>query len=158
MAEIHLNITLNPFFLSHMRGIVDTVSRSLKRRPAVALRLGEDADEDLREAWMQGLLESLQTDLDALNDLFMELGAGGGLLNVSEEQAEKMLRSASALRLRLRESCFKGLSEDALETGKVDFHQFSPEDQRVYGVYLFLAHLQEQLIAELDQSASDWQE
>lgn len=141
-----------------MRGIVDSVSRSLQRKPAIALRLGDEADEDLREAWTQGLLESLQNDLDALNDLFMELGAGAGVLEVSDEQSERILRAASALRLRLRESCFRDIPEEALETGKVDFRKLSPEDQRVYGVYLFLAHLQEQLIAEIDSPSSEWEE
>lgn len=151
MAEI--TITVNPVFLGHLRGIVDAASKSLQRRPAVYPSLADEADKELLEAWESSLLASLNEDLEALTSLMEQFRSRGGELTVPDSEAEKLLRAASALRLRLRETCFKHLSENALESGAVDFRSLSLEDQRVYGAYLFLASLQEQLVDELDDEA-----
>ncbi|MGE9294648.1 MAG: hypothetical protein ACQKBW_13635 [Puniceicoccales bacterium] len=156
MPEIR--IMINPIFLNHLKEVVETVSRSLWRRPAISMQLVDETDEDLREAWQSGLLLSMREDLEALSGMFVDIAGGSGHLEVKEEDAEKILRAASALRLRLRETCLQDISEEDLETGKLDFHSLSLEDQRVYGIYLFLANLQEQLVDSLDPSANSWEE
>ena len=150
-----LSISLNPIFLNHLRGIVETVSRSLYRRPAVSISLVDEDDTELAEAWKSGLLLSLREDLEALSNLLLEFGAGDCFITLSDMEAEKLLRAASSLRLRLRESCFRSISEHALETGSVDFRSLALEDQRVYGVYLFLANLQEQLVYGLESEIEE---
>ncbi|WOO42867.1 hypothetical protein [Rubellicoccus peritrichatus] len=155
MPEIHLKIS--PYMAGPLLDILRAVSKSLNMRLAVPLHGPEETDQELLDAWREGLLETLSDDVGRLLDFLEEAVTSQLPMQIDEATSMQLVRAASALRLRLQESFLKRVPSDKLESGEVDFNDFEPETQQVYGIYLFLARLQEQIINALEPDIWDWQ-
>jgi hypothetical protein len=112
-------------------------------------------DPELDAAWEASLLEALRDDALVLESMLRESDDGNGQLVIPEEQAEGVLRAASAVRLRIQQTLLKGVDERGLERGEVDLQSLTPVQQKGYMGYVFLANLQEILVRYVDPQASD---
>lgn len=155
MPEIHLRIS--PYLAGPLLDILRAVGKNLSLRLAVPLHGPDESDPELLDAWRDGLLETLAADVECLLGFLEDATSSQKPMAVDEAKSMQLLRAASALRLRLQETFLKRISNEKLESGDVDFDQFEPETQQVYGVYLFLASLQEQLIHSLEPDIHDSQ-
>ena len=63
---------------------------------------------------------------------------------------EPVLRSCTAVRLRLREQHLQLLGDEALESGEMSIDGLDEASRRALGAYIFLATLQEVVIQHLD--------
>lgn len=129
---------------------MEQLAQGLQLQLAINLHGPDDSDPVLLEAWRDGLIEGLRSDVVCLLDVIGDLLAGENPIIVEEADAMQLLRAASAMRLRLKELYLASVSDALLEAGDVDFHQLEPERQQAYAAYLLLAALQEQLIAQID--------
>lgn len=153
MPEINLHIS--PYLAAPLQKILQASSNDLRQQLAIHLRGPEDADPDLVKAWRDGLLDSLQADISRFNALLGHILGTKPALHVDEATAVHLMRATAALRLRLKEAFLQNISDEALETGSIEFHHFDPETQQQYAAYLVLAALQEQLIEQIDPEAGE---
>ena len=56
------------------------------------------------------------------------------------------------VRLRLRETTLNGLGDEILETGELEISRLTPDVNRAFRCYVFLATVQEVIIQHLDES------
>ncbi|QYY36035.1 hypothetical protein [Ruficoccus sp. ZRK36] len=147
MPEIHLHVS--PIFLTTFRDLVEGFTRHVGVQLAVQADGPDPDDEDLMEAWREGLLETVRDDCAQLMLLLNDSGLGQDKVVLSEEAALSVLRACSAVRLKIQQLFLKPYGDEQLEEGELDFDEMSIELQQVYACYIFLAGLQEVLIQEL---------
>ena len=147
MPEI--NIRVSHYFVESLSHLLERIAKTLRSELAISVRLVEQ-DEDLTAAWEEGLLEQLQDDCRKLMALFRGNQLGKTAVELDSDSADSILRAASAVRIRIRETFLNGLSEEDLEQGEVDFYSLEPDIQQTYACYVFLAGIQEQLVAQLE--------
>ncbi len=151
MPELHLRIS--PVFLTTFLELVENFSRHIGVQLAVNLEGPDEDDEDLLEAWREGLLNAAREDCEQLITLMKDSGLGRQKVVLTEEKALAILRACSAVRLKIHQLFLKSYGDEQLEEGGLDFEEMEPELQQVYACYIFLAGLQELLITELDPEA-----
>lgn len=146
MPELKLRVS--PFFRQVLFEVLDPVERRLRLQLAVNPDTGPGEDEDLQRAWRESLLEQLRADAKVLREL-LGFDSEKGVIALSRARAEALLRSAAAARLTIRESFLSRLTWEALESGEVDVNALGPDEHKPYACYVFLAGLQESLVAQL---------
>lgn len=151
MAEIR--IIVRPAVWEPLRELLEGAMAGAQAQPGKAVPGEQPCDEDLLEAWRNGLVASLREDIAVLRRLLEHGEPQGHEVVLSEDEALGLLRAASAVRLELRERFLKMIPEGALEEGDVDFTVLPPETQQAYLAYGFLAYLQEYLIVGMDRDA-----
>ena len=143
-------VKLSPVFLAAFTDLVEKLSRHASLQLSVPLNGPEADDEDMLEAWKAGLLETVRDDCERLLHVLKDTGLGQQPVKLSEDDAIKVLRASSAVRLKIQQHFLKQFSDEVLETVGLDFHELDPEMQQIYGCYVFLAELQETLVRQLD--------
>ncbi|WP_309387696.1 hypothetical protein [Cerasicoccus frondis] len=143
-----LAIKISPFYIQALLDVVEPIEKRLRLQVAVNLDGAPDDDEILLEAWRDSLLEQLREDASYLIELLNQLSPERPL-ELSEEDAESALRAASAVRLKIREAFLNRFSEEALERDAVEVAMLSPEEQKPYACFTFLARFQEMLVVQL---------
>jgi hypothetical protein len=109
-----------------------------------------NVDEDLRAHWREDLVAALGSDLAVFTGLFDKAFRSTGVVEFDQTEALAVLRACSILRLRLRSGDLAGLSDEALESGEIDFFGLDEKGRLAFTCYLFLASLQETLVRHLD--------
>ena len=109
-----------------------------------------DSDPQFHEAWRDDLLEAQDTDGQAFMALFDREVFESGNIDIDEENADRILRAAAAIRLKVRLGFLKEVSDEVLEQGDVPYEGMDLEQQQAYACYLFLATIQEIIIQHLD--------
>ncbi|HZZ58119.1 MAG TPA: hypothetical protein VFE31_09835 [Opitutaceae bacterium] len=127
--------------------------RELQSSPAIPGDSVPSSDSDLSEAWRSELLTSQRGDLELFMALFGDEFINEGVIAFDAANAEAVIRSCSAVRLRLRERPLKGLGDEALESGDVHLDTVPEDLRKAFMCYLFLATLQELIISRLDDGA-----
>lgn len=150
MVELRLQLT--PRSLDVFRRMVDALSASFEDTGTVRFRPPASIDEESCPSWMEELHTQLDEDLRTLRKLVENNDFGVTVVRLSEASAEAVMRAASALRLKIRDTLLRGISDGELEAGSVDFSGLNPVEQQAYATYAFLAGLQELLIDGLDHS------
>ena len=102
--------------------------------------------------WVGELLAAQNDDVATLMGLFNDEFFSEGVVAFDEENAEAVVRSCAAIRLRLREHCLKPLGDETLESGDVDIAALDEPLRKAFMCYLFLATVQELIIQHLDAS------
>jgi hypothetical protein len=131
--------------------VIRELGQGLEKELAAPLGMA-DIDEDLREAWVSGLLSGQATEVQALLALFNDEFFSEGVVAFDEDNAETIVRACAAVRLRLREHYLKGLDDETLETGDMDLMALDEPLRKAFMCYLFLATIQELIIQHLDES------
>lgn len=140
---------MSPFFVDTLVEVIKRVTTSLEHHVVIPMD-GIDEDPDLAAAWREGLLESLREDCIDLVSLVSADRFGEGVVSIEEDKAESTLRACSAVRLKIQQTFLQDeISDEALESGQIDFHALQPDTQKVFACYIFLGNLQEMLLAEM---------
>lgn len=149
MKRIEVKLSLD--VVAPLLDVIKAAGDTLHDEPAAALPL-EQLDPGLREAWHDELVEGQTEDVATLLALFDSDFFAGGVVTFDTDNAEPILRAATAVRLRLREGTLADLPDEALESGEVGVDGMDPPHRRAFMCYLFLATLQELIIEHLDTS------
>jgi hypothetical protein len=145
--EVKLSLPVVAPLLDVIKSTVDDLRSSL-----AASSSGRDIDEDLREVWVDALLVSQAGDCRTLLGLFDREFFSTGVIAFDETNAEPIVRSCAAVRLRLREKYLKTLEDESLESGNIELETLSEPERKAFMCYLFLATIQELIIQHLDSS------
>ena len=149
---VNIDIELDPHLIVAMLEMVQAANGAMRNRLLIKPQLPED-DPDLQDAWEEGLLEDLKGDCQTLLNLLQSNHFGQGQLRIEDDTAEGVLRACSVIRMKLRMTGLRDLSDSALEEGDIDILELPMDQQRCFACYLFLAHLQSLIIQELDPQA-----
>jgi len=148
--EVKLALPVVAPLLDVIRELADGLAKEL----AAPLAL-HDIDEDLREAWVDDLLQAQRAELQALLGLFNDEFFSEGVVAFDEDNAETIVRACAAVRLRLRERYLAKLDDEILESGDIDVMKLDDPLRKAFMCYLFLATVQELIIQHLDESILD---
>lgn len=148
--EVKLALPVVAPLLDVIKEVAEGLRTALASPSALA-----DVDEDLREAWVNDLLATQSTEVQALLALFNDEFFSEGVVAFDEENAETIVRACAAVRLRLREHYLKRLDDEMLETGDVEVMSLDEPLRKAFMCYLFLATIQELIIQHLDESILD---
>jgi hypothetical protein len=133
--------------------VIKDVVQDLKSSTAVPGESVPAMDVELTEAWRSELLTGQRGDLELFMGLFGDEFINEGVIAFDGSNAEAVIRSCSAVRLRLRERSLKNLGDEALEAGDVELDHLADPLRKAFMCYLFLATLQELIISRIDDSA-----
>jgi len=147
MKRIEVRLSLP--VVAPLLDVMKSASDSLHGKLAAPLEMGE-VDEDLREIWHDELIGEQNGDIAKLLALFDREFFASGVIAFDADNAEPVVRACAALRLRLRESSLKGLTDEMLETGEVEIGKLDEPLSTTFTCYLFLATVQELIIQNLD--------
>ena len=112
--EVKLSLPVVAPLLDVIKTAADTLHGSL------AAPLGvQDIDPEFREAWTDDLLKSQNDELGTLLALFDKEFFSTGTVSFDEDNAEIIVRACAALRLRLRGTVLKTVTDEALENGDI---------------------------------------
>ncbi len=144
-VEVRLNLEAVAPLLDVIKGAADDL------KPALAITLQiPDHDEELAAGWKQELLQEQNSDITVFLALFGSEFFLTGIVPLDAGNSEAILRSCSAVRLRLREKHLRALGDEALESGEVPFDTMSETQRKAFSAYCFLATLQELTVQHLD--------
>lgn len=154
MTAVRLDLRIAPTVIEAMRELVGSVLESLhKSDPVQAPELIDDAE--LREAWEQELNTLTRGEAAGLLRLLEHEAFGREAVQVSEGDAEALVRAASALRLRVRSTLLHDIADESLEAGDLDLMALSLDQQRGMACYLFLGTLQAVIVHALDPESGE---
>jgi hypothetical protein len=146
---ISIEIGLNREVVLPLLDFIHPVMEKLEYEAALALPVAED-DDELAEIWRSGLLETQTDDCSFLMGLFGDEFRKSGIVRIEVEQADRVLRASSAIRLKVRETLLAHVSDSALEGADFDFSALTDPDRMGFAVYMLFATLQEIIIQQLD--------
>jgi len=106
-------------------------------------------DPDLDAAWAEGLREREEFDNHALLALVVNPKFGLADLPLTPPAAEAIARASVRVRLHLRQTLLRDLNSVELD-GDLDVFRLPPIEQQGYACFRLLAHLEEDLIHQLD--------
>ena len=144
-----IELRLNREVVGPLLDFIAPILKRLEHEAALALPLAEE-DEELAEIWCHGLIHTQVKDCRCLMDLFDEDFRESGLVVVDLAEADRILRAASAIRLKVRETTLTHVPDAALEGADFDFAVLPEPDKTGFEVYLFFATLQEVIIRHLE--------
>ncbi len=150
---IILDIEMAPELGELFAGVVQRVIDRLDGDPPQAGY--QPQENDLAEIWSEGLKRQLKSDGERLVSLLTHPHFGDGEIELEGDQAEAVCRSASAIRLGIRETELREVSDEELEEGEVDPERFDEPSRRAFFCYWFLGGIQEMLIRALDPDSED---
>ena len=144
-VEVKLNLEAVAPLLDVIKDAADDL------QPALAITLHvPDQDADMVEHWKQELLQGQNSDIAVFLALFDSEFFITGILPLDPTNSEAVLRTCSAVRLRLREKHLRTLGDEALESGEVPFDEMPDTQRKAFAAYVFLATLQELIVQHLD--------
>jgi len=114
---------------------------------------GELPDPDLQTAWAEGLREREEYDTRALLALVTNPQFGKADMLATPSAAEALARASVRVRLYLRETILRDLNSAEVD-GDFDVFRLPPAEQQGYACFRLLAHLEEDLILQLDPGAA----
>ena len=148
--EVKLSLPIVAPLLDVIKTAADTLQGSL------AAPLGvQDIDPEFREAWTEDLLRSQNDELGTLLALFDKEFFSTGTVSFDEENAEVIVRACAALRLRLRGTALKAVTDAALENGEIAVESLTEVQRKAFMCYLFLATIQDLIIQHIDTLSLD---
>ena len=130
--------------------VIKELADGLRKNLAAPTGL-KDLDADFQAAWIDDLLVTQNSDVQALLALFDEEFFKDGVVAFDEENAEVIVRASAALRLGLRERHLKPLDDETLEAGDIEMEKLAEPLRKAFMCYLFLATVQELIIQHLDE-------
>jgi len=146
---IEFTLSVEPRILQGILPEIGKIFASSKRDSGFNFVCPNPLDDDLVEAWEQGLAEESVADRSALGRLLSDPKFPYGRVEVKDADAEDLLRGLTELRLAIRANSLSEVSDEELESGGVDLEGRSSSLRIGYFAYLVLAEVQENLIEAL---------
>jgi hypothetical protein len=140
-----IEVSLNLEAVAPLLDFIKPVLATLEHETAFATEMAE-ADREFEGLWRAGLIHTQAEDCQRLMGLFDGSFFEKGRIVLDAENADPVLRAASAIRLKLRETELKTVSDAAIEGGVVSFDALPERERMGFAAYLFLATLQEIII------------
>jgi len=109
----------------------------------------EVPDTDLHAAWAEGLRERFAQDNQVLFDLINHEQFGRADLPLTPVAAEAVMRACTSVRLYLRETLLRKLTQAEAERGEHIF-RLPPAEQQGYACFRLLGYLEEDLLYQID--------
>lgn len=147
-----IEIRLDPEIVSALMDTVRPAIESLRDELASPALLPEE-DEVMEDFWKSDLLESQRNEIDVVLDVFGDEFLNTGRAIVKPENMDRMIRSCSAIRLKLRDTVLGELDDSQLEEGNLEGVSWTKERQLGYGAYSLFASLQELIISQMNDEA-----
>ncbi|MGH8020489.1 MAG: hypothetical protein ACREIA_19825 [Opitutaceae bacterium] len=144
----HIEVTLNLEVVAPLLDFIKPVIATLDHETAFAPEMAQ-ADRELEGVWREGLIHTQVKDCRLLLALFGPEFFESGRIVFHQENSDAVLRAASAVRLKLRETALKTLDDAAIEGGEIELEKLSERERMGFASYLFLATLQEIIIKHL---------
>jgi hypothetical protein len=144
-----IEIGLNREVVLPLLDYIQPVMEKLEHEAALAFPVVED-DDELADIWRSGLLETQTSDCSYLKSLFGDEFRESGIVRIEVEQADRVLRASSAVRLKIRETFLAHVSDSDLEGADFDFASLTDPDRMGITAYMLYATLQEIIIQQLD--------
>jgi hypothetical protein len=143
-----IEISLVAGVVAPLLDFIKPVLKTLETETAFGPDMAQ-ADRDLEGLWREGLIQTQIADCRRFLGLFGADFCNSGKIEIAEEDADPVLRAAAAVRLKLRGSVLRNLSDAALAEEKIDLAALAEDERRGFGAYIFLATLQEIVIKHL---------
>ena len=144
-----IEIRLDPKLVSSLLDTIQPVLDQLREELASPALLPED-DEMMESFWKSDLLESQRQEIDLVANLFGDEFLDTGRVVIEVEDMDRILRSCSAIRLRLRDTNLAGLDDEQLEQGNLSEVEWDQELQLSYAAYALFASLQEIIVSQMN--------
>ncbi len=109
-----------------------------------------EEDQELNEAWVEGLKQDAKNDRNALARLLESPRLPYGRVEVLEDDVEDVLRGLTELRFTIRKTALNDISDEDLELGMSGISSEKPEVRIGYFSYLLMAEIQERIINEIN--------
>ncbi|MGB0372542.1 MAG: hypothetical protein ACPGN3_14505 [Opitutales bacterium] len=135
-----LNIRMDPAVRAFLRRMLQGIYESLQET-GKARGYSPEAEDDL-EIWVEGLESENLEVLEGLLSFVKKEDFGVGAIDLTLEELFAVMKACSCLRLHLRETALKDVTDEALENAEFDPGQFKSGLQEAYIVYSLLAYLQ----------------
>ena len=146
---IEFSLQVEPRLIQAVLPELGKIFASSQKKSAFSFVCPNPLDEDLVEAWEEGLAEDARSDRDALARLLRDSKFAYGRVEVKEDEAEDLLRGLTELRLTIRLLSLSEVSDEELESGGLALKGKDPSERIGYFAYLILAEVQENLIEAL---------
>lgn len=143
-----IEIRLDPQVVRTLLDAIAPVLERLEGELASSVELPED-DELMENFWKSDLLNSQREELAVFGSLFDETFMESGRARIEPEDMDKLIRACSAIRLKLRETGLKDLSDEQLERGEMEDVDWTDTLQVSYAAYSLFASLQELIVSQV---------
>ncbi|MGA2052608.1 MAG: hypothetical protein ABSH19_04780 [Opitutales bacterium] len=156
-GQVCVRLRLSAPFRELLRAIVQRVQTAVTEAPDPAPKLGagnQAADPELLAALSEELQTGGALDARALADLLARPNFGTGDLPLEPATAEAVIRASVQVRLRLHAAILHRLSASDLGGG-LEIFRLNPAEQQAYACYRLLAHLEEDLLHQIDPRLMD---
>jgi len=150
----HIEVKLSLPVVAPLLDVIKTAADTLQGSLAAPLGV-QDIDPEFREAWTDDLLKSQNDELGTLLALFDKEFFSTGTVSFDEDNAEIIVRACAALRLRLRGTVLKAVTDEALENGEIVMETLTEAQRTAFMCYLFLATIQDLIIQHIDTLSTD---
>jgi len=146
---IEFSLQVEPRLIQAVLPELGKIFAASQKKSAFTFVCPNPSDDDLVEAWEEGLAEEARSDRSALARLLGNPKFAYGRVEVETEDAEDLLRGLTELRLAIRVTTLAEVPDEVLESGRLALEERSSSERIGYFAYLILAEVQENLIAAL---------
>jgi hypothetical protein len=146
---IEFSLQVEPRLIQAVLPELGKIFAASQKQSAFTFVCPNPLDEDLVEAWEEGLAEDARSDRSALARLLRDSNFAYGRIEVQEDDAEDLLRGLTELRLAIRVLSLSEVPDEELESGGLALEGRSSSERIGYFAYLILAEVQENLIEAL---------
>ena len=146
---IEFSLQVEPRLIQAVLPELGKIFAASQKKSAFTFVCPNPSDDDLVEAWEEGLAEDARSDRSALARLLGNPKFAYGRVEVETDDAEDLLRGLTELRLAIRVTSLAEVPDEVLESGGLVLKESSSSERIGYFAYLILAEVQENLIAAL---------
>jgi hypothetical protein len=149
LARLRFSLPLRELLVAMVGRVHTAAAEATDEPPPSGPNPAHSPDPDLDAAWAEGLREREEYDNHALLALVMNPKFGLADLPLTPAAAEAIARASVRVRLHLRETLLRDLNAVEVD-GDVDVFRLPAVEQQGYACFRLLAHLEEDLIHQLD--------
>lgn len=153
--SFEIDLKIAPELLAAMRKMVGMATEQLKQAPNPLPAIHQD-DPEMEYFLQEDLLGALGKDLELLERTLAEGGLGDQPIKLDEAELESLVRACAAIRVKVRDTALRSISDETLEYSDLDLLKQPLEVQQAYSFYLFLAAIQSTFISYLDPESNPW--
>lgn len=143
-----IEVTLNVGVVAPLLDFIQPVLARLEQETAFAADMAQ-ADSELESVWRGGLIQTQVSDCKVLVGLFGREFLDSGRIELHDDNADPVLRAASAIRLKLRETALRNMADETLAGDGVNPDALTRDERLGFEAYLFLARIQEVILKHL---------
>lgn len=149
-----IEVTLNVSVVAPLLDFIKPVLASLEKETAFGTGM-EQVDRELEGVWREGLIHAQVEDCRRLVGLFNREFFESGRIELTEENADPVLRAAAAIRLKLRQTTLCSVDDGTLADEEMDPVALTDLERMGFEAFLFLHRLQEVILRHIGGIADE---